>query len=169
MLELDDFAELDAAIAKELEKSDEEKRLKSLKKRVFGTNATKTEREQHAAEVAALELKIIWEPQAQVVLFKRATCKCCHEVSTAYEATMIELRHRTNKNSRRWAVMPEIGSDLPKKVMFHDIEAPICWQCLPSLEWNLLEAEVHCTAKEPAGLLESMLNELEEETESGQN
>lgn len=159
--DFDEFDELNSLISEQLAADAEEKRLRVLKKRIFGSNVTQTEREQHAAEIAQLELKIIWEPTAQCAVFKRMTCRCCGEVQIVFEARMLEMRHRTNPQSRRWAAFPNLGSDLPKKTMFHDTEAEGCFSCLDSVEWNILRAEVHCTARPPKVNLEDLLNQLE--------
>lgn len=160
-IELEDFAELDALIAQEMEKSNEEKALKVLRKRVFGANATQTEREAHAAEVAALELKVIWRPVAQVAHFKRTQCRC-GAIHREFEGILLEMAHRTQSGSRRWALLPNIGSDLPKKTMFRDVSTEMCWACFDGMDWNLLDAEVHCTAASPKTVAEDLLNELEE-------
>lgn len=159
---LDDFEELEALISTGLEKVEEEKRLKALKKRHFGTNSTQTDREAHAAEVAALELKIIWKPVAQVAVFNRTTCKHCGAVDRIFEARMVELMHCSQPLSRRWATMPAAGLDLPKKTMFHDTMTETCWHCFDGIDWNVLDAETHCTAPVLAESVEDMLNELEE-------
>lgn len=161
------FGELNGLIKVERERSDEEKRLKVLQKRLFAPNATQTEKEELAAQVAAMELKIIWEPVAQVLVIQRHLCKCSN-VNCSVEGVLIELKHRHN-SAKRWARMPNIGSDLPRKSMFHDIWVDQCWQCLDPVGWDLVNAETHCTAQAPVSQVEALLNELDKGVENGSN
>jgi hypothetical protein len=145
---LEDFSDLEALLDEAETQATEAKRLKVLQKKVFAPNATLTEREELAKQIHEIELKVIWQPVAQVACFRRQLCICGsqHQI---FEAFMVEMKHRTLRDTVRFAAIAHNSDGLPKKVIYHDSSTSVCQDCAGMWGWEFATAEVHCTTSAP--------------------
>ena len=125
----DDFTELDAIIAEGEERRQADNARKAASRRVKDRRLTEEEQLIALAEQRRLEDLYIWQPIANVALFKIQKCITCTHPHTFFQGWMILQQHRSDSNCRRY-IAGKSGV-LPSRTEYHDAgSVELCSDCV---------------------------------------
>lgn len=131
-MSLDIFDELNAEIAKALEKSNLKKKAVSLKRQAFDTTVGRRVREKAMLEyretLALIEIEN-WKPVGTAALFTEQQCDGCGSLHRVFLQYMEIQQHRSRATSRRWLRVPIPNPFLPREVMIQPHKTHICPHC----------------------------------------
>jgi hypothetical protein len=144
---LDDFADLNAAIAQQLQAKAQAAEIKAAKTRLQRTPPGSAQAAEDMARIAEWSARVEWRPVSVAAVFERETCAHCGTVGERFTGWMLEERHRTMRDSRRLRRISAAQAnepayaDLPRRTVVQEASADICPECAPELGFDLDNAE----------------------------
>lgn len=131
-MSLDIFDELNAEIAKALEKSNLRKKAISLKKQAYDTTVGRRVREKAMLEyretMALIEIES-WRPVGTAALITEQQCDGCGSLHRVFLQYMEIQQHKSRATSRRWLRVSFPNPTLPREVVIQPSKTHICAHC----------------------------------------
>lgn len=142
MSNLDDFADLNAAIAVQLETRSLAAEAKAAKARLQRTPPNSAEAAADRARIAEWEARHEWKATAVLAVFEREECTTCETTSERFVQFLREDLHRREAGARRLQAIPEPTERLPIRPAMQRRLVPMCPDCAPTLfDFDLSTAE----------------------------
>lgn len=129
---MDIFDELNAEIAKALEKSNMRKKAVSAKKLAFDRTVGAKVRERAMAEWRELSALIeieLWKPISSAALFTEQQCDGCGSIHRVFLQYMEIQQHKSKPSSRRWLRVGLPTPGLPRETFVQPHKTHICPHC----------------------------------------
>lgn len=136
---MDDFAELDALIAVELEKKETKSAAEKARDRLRQGRGTKEEQEADNQRVREWEAKYMWDAVATTAIFTEQVCDRCGDYQYLFSGLFRHEQHRTQADSQRWVKLDAPADEtLPKTIMTQEKRVPMCAECcsMDGFEWE---------------------------------
>ena len=133
MSNFDDFADLNAAIAVQLEARQSAAEARAAKARLSRLPANSAEAAADRAKIAEWEAKHEWRATAVLAVFEREECTTCETTSERFVQFLREDLHRREAGARRLQAIPEPTAKLPIRPAIQRRLVPMCPDCAPVL------------------------------------
>ena len=132
-MNLDDFADLNAAIAVQLETRSLAAEAKAAKTRLQRTPPNSAEAAADRARIAEWEARHEWKATAVLAVFEREECTTCETTSERFVQFLREDLHRREAGARRLQAVAEPSKGLPIRPAMQRRLVPMCPDCAPVL------------------------------------
>lgn len=141
-MNLDDFADLNAAIAVQLETRSLAAEAKAAKARLQRTPPNSAEAAADRARIAEWEARHEWKATAVLAVFEREECTTCETTSERFVQFLREDLHRREAGARRLQAVAEPSKGLPIRPAMQRRLVQMCPDCAPVLfDFDLSTAE----------------------------
>ena len=140
MTNFDDFADLNAAIAQQLQVKADGAATKTARERLKRGGLSSQELLADQARIAEWERKHEWRASTNVVLFERETCETCQTTADRFVQFMQVQVHRHLRDSHRVVRVEAADAALPNRVYLQQRLVPMCPDCALPKGWLLDDA-----------------------------
>ena len=115
MSNFDDFADLNAAIAVQLESRQAAAEARAAKARLSRLPANSVEAAADRAKIAEWESKHEWKAVGMIAVFEHETCEACDTTGERFVQFLQEEHHRRERGARRLQAKPAPIPTVPPK------------------------------------------------------
>lgn len=133
MSNFDDFADLNAAIAVQLEARQSTAEARAAKTRLSRLPANSAEAAADRAKIAEWESKHEWKAVGMIAVFEHETCEACDTTGERFVQFLQEEHHRRERGARRLQAKPAPIAGLPLRAAIQRRLVPMCPDCAPVL------------------------------------
>lgn len=138
-LDIPVFGSLDSLLAESLQQVEDRKKEKEMRKSVARGNLPASEIAETTALLRKWDDQREWRRTKNVLCFTRQLCLNCGAYHTTFEGYFERSESKRLNNTKKDVAVKIFELDLPKEVMYHDSQVPVCHECADQLGWELEE------------------------------